>query len=114
MENEVWEKIVQFLNQLRGEQLSRASSVRMPELVEKQKQAEKIMEECKAVLESVPEAGRLLLIKWQEKEEEVSYLQEQKSYLQGYVDCIYLLSGLGLLKKDEFVDRFIEKVNKSK
>ena len=44
--------------------------------------------------------------------EEVSYLQEQKSYLQGYVDCIYLLSGLGLLNKDGFVDKFIEELKK--
>lgn len=112
MENEVWEKIVQFLNQLRGEQLSRTSSVRMPELIEKQKQAEKLMEECRAVLENIPEADRQLLVKWQEQAEEVSYLQEEKSYLQGYVDCVYLLSGLGLLKKDEFVDKFIEELRK--
>lgn len=112
MENEVWEKIVQFLNQLRGEQLSRTSSVRMPELIQKQKQAEKLMEECRAVLKSIPGADRQLFLKYQEQAEEVSYLQEQKSYLQGYVDCIYLLSGLGLLKKDEFVDKFIEEVKK--
>ena len=112
MENEVWKKITQFLKQLRGEQLSRASSIRMPELAEKQKQAEKLMEECRVILKSIPEADRQLLIKWQEQAEEVSYLQEQKSYLQGYVDCIYLLSGLGLLKKDEFVDKFIEEVKK--
>ena len=112
MENEVWKKITQFLNQLRGEQLSRASSIRMPELAEKQKQAEKLMEECKVILKSIPEADRQHLIKWQEQAEEVSYLQEQKSYLQGYVDCIYLLSGLGLLKQDEFVDKFIEEVKK--
>ncbi|MEY8518206.1 hypothetical protein AALC25_15155 [Lachnospiraceae bacterium 29-84] len=89
MENEVWEKITQFLNQLRGEQLSRASSVRMPKLIEKQKQAEKLMEECRVVLRSIPEADRQLLIMLQEQVEKVSYLQEQKSYLQGYVDCIY-------------------------
>lgn len=112
MENEVWKKITQFLKQLRGEQLSRASSIRMPELAEKQKQAEKLMEECRVILKSIPEADRQLLIKWQEQAEEVSYLQEQKSYLQGYVDCIYLLSGLGLLKKDEFLDKFIEEVKK--
>lgn len=112
MENEVWEKIAQFLNQLRGEQLSRASSVRMPELAKKQKQAEKLMEECRAILNNISEDDRELLLKWREQEEEVSYLLEQKSYLQGYVDCIYLLSGLGLLKKDEFVDKFIEEVKK--
>lgn len=112
MENEVWKKIAQFLNRLRGEQLSRASSVRMPELTEKQKQAEKLMEECRAVLENIPEADRKLLVKWQEQAEEVSYLQEEKSYLQGYVDCVYLLSGLGLIKKDEFVDKFIEELRK--
>ena len=112
MENEVWEKIAQFLNQLRGEQLARASSVRMPGLREKQKQAEKLMEECRTVLKSIPEADRQLLIKWQEQAEEVSYLQEQKSYLQGYVDCIYLLSVLCLLNKDGFVDKFIEELKK--
>ncbi len=72
-----------------GEQLSRASSVRMPELIEKQKQVEKLMEECRVVLRSIPEADRQLLIMWQEQAEEANYLQEQKSYLQGYVDCIY-------------------------
>jgi len=112
MENEVWKKIAQFLNRLRGEQLSRASSVRMPELTEKQKQTEKLAAECKAVLNNIPEADRQLFVKWQEQAEEISYLQEQKAYLQGYVDCICLLSGLGLLEKDEYIDRFIEEVKK--
>ncbi len=69
MENEVWEKIAQFLNQLRGEQLSRVSSVRMPELAEKQKQREKLMEDCRAVLENIPEAGRQLLVQRQDQTE---------------------------------------------
>ena len=112
MENEVMGKDNTIFKSVAGEQLSRTSSVRMPELIEKQKQAEKLMEECRVVLRSIPEVDRQLLIKWQEQAEEVSYLQEQKSYLQGYVDCIYLLSGLGLLKKDEFVDKFIEEVKK--
>ncbi len=112
MENEVWEKITQFLNQLRGEQLSRESSVRMPELIEKQKRTEKLVAECEIVLKNIPETDRQLLVRWQEQTEEISYLQEQKAYLQGYVDCVCLLSGLGLLEKDEYIDRFIEEVKK--
>lgn len=112
MESEVWEKIAQFLNRLRGEQLSRTSSVQMPELIEKQKQTEKLAAECREVLNNIPETDRQLFVEWQEQAEEISYLQEQKAYLQGYVDCICLLSGLGILEKDEYIDRFIEEIKK--
>lgn len=112
MENEVWERIVQFLNQLRGERLSRKSSVQISELEEKQKQIERLDIKCRNILKDIPEADRQLLIKWQEQSEEVNYLQEQKAYLQGYVDCIYLLSGLGLVKKDKEIDKFIEEIKK--
>ena len=67
MENEIWERIAQFLNRLRGERLSGTSSVQMPELTEKQKQTEKLAAECREVLNNIPESGRQLFIKWQKQ-----------------------------------------------
>lgn len=111
MENEVWDKVINFLNQLRGEQRSRSSSVQLQGVSETEKKEELLHKECSGYMEKLSHKEQQKIEEWQEKLEELSHLREQQAYCQGYVDCIYLLSGLGLLKQDAQLDNFIEKVN---
>lgn len=111
MNNEVLEKVLQFLNQLRCEQKTRKSSVQIPGLKEKEKETEMLLEECGQLLENLSIQNKQTIEKWMEKKEELNYLQEQKAYCQGYIDCVLLLSGLGLLQPEIPYDRFTDMLN---
>lgn len=39
-------------------------------------------------------------MEWMAKLEDMNSLEGQKAYCQEYVDCILLLSGMGLLRQD--------------
>lgn len=112
MKNEVWEKILQYLNQLRGEQKSRNSTVHIPGMAEVEKDMTRIREECGQLIEALPESEKQKFEKWFQKAEELNYMQEQQAYCQGYVDCVFLLFGLGLLKQDALPENFMENLQK--
>ena len=42
--------------------------------------------------------------------EEEAFVSEQRAYCQGYVDCIQLLAGLGLLKKSTDMEKIISEM----
>ena len=109
MNNEVMEKVLQFFNQLRCEHTSRKSAVQIPGLKEVEQETEKLFAECSLYVDKLPE--KQSIERWFEKQEELSGLREQNAYCQGYVDCVLLLSGLGLLKEEISIDNFINHVN---
>lgn len=109
--NEVLEKILQFLKQLRCEQISRKTSIRVPGLQEAEKEVEKLFEECSLYVDRLPAQEKQTIDEWVAKKEELVSLQEQNAYCQGYVDCVLLLSGLGLLQAEFSLDSFIEMLN---
>ena len=41
---------------------------------------------------------------------EEAFVSEQRAYCQGYVDCIQLLAGLGLLKKSTDMEKIISEM----
>ena len=111
MNNEVLEKVLQFFKQLKGENRARKSSVQIAGLKEHEMEAEKLWEEYCSCIEKLPVKEKLEIERWVEKKEECCSLQEQNAYCQGYVDCILLLSGLGLLEPEISIENFIEQVN---
>lgn len=111
MNNEMLEKVLQFLNQLKGENRSRKSTVQITGLKEQESETEQLWQECYSYIEKLPIQERQAIEKWIEKKEDCYSLQEQNAYCQGYVDCILLLAGLGLLKLEVSIDKFIEQMN---
>lgn len=111
MNNEVLEKVLLFLKQLRCEQTVRKTSVQIPGLQETEKEIEKLFEECSLYMDRLAEQEKQAIDKWVAKKEELVSLQEQKAYCQGYVDCVLLLSGLGLLQTKFSLENFIEILN---
>lgn len=45
-----------------------------------------------------------------EQMQAVSFEEQQEAYCQGVIDCVQILSGLGLLESDEKIKRAIEKL----
>ncbi len=111
MNNEVLEKVLQFLKQLKGEQTSRRTAVQTPRLKELEKEIDKIYGEYSVYVNKLPIQEQQLFELWVEKTDELRNLQEQNAYCQGYVDCILLLSGLGLLQAGVSEEEFIEMLN---
>lgn len=112
MQNKIWEQVGQFLNRLRCENVTRNTTVEMPGYRETQKEMEALREKCKAVVRQLPQEQRQLLVDWMAKLEDMNSLEGQKAYCQGYVDCILLLSGMGLLRQDLSIEEFMKWINR--
>ena len=104
MRNKIWEQVGQFLNRLRCENVTRHTAIEVPGYRKTQEEMEELREKCEAVIQQLPQEQRELLLEWMAKLEDMNSLEGQKAYCQGYVDCILLLSGMGLFgpmsKKD--------------
>ena len=55
---------------------------------------------CEEIVRSLPEDQWQTLLEWMAKLEDMNSMEGQKAYCQGYVDCILLLSGLGLFRQE--------------
>ena len=100
MQNKIWEQVGQFLNRLRCENVARNTAVDVPGYKETQEKMERLREKCETAVQQLPQEQRQLLLEWMVKLEDMNSLEGQKAYCQGYVDCILLLSGMGLLRPD--------------
>ena len=108
MRNKIWEQVGQFLNRLRCENVTRDTAIELPGYRKTQEEMEELREKCEAVIQQLPQEQRKLLLEWMDKLEDMDSLEGQKAYCQGYVDCILLLSGMGLLRQDLSTEEFMK------
>lgn len=100
VKNKIWEQVGEFLNMLRCENVKRDTAVEVPRYKDTQEKLEELREKCEAMVYQLPQDQQILFGEWMIKQEDMNSLEGQKAYCQGYVDCILLLSGLGLLRQD--------------
>ena len=100
MQNKVWEQVGYFLNKLRCENVTRDTAVEVPGYRDTQQELEEMRETCEEIVRSLPEDQWQTLLEWMAKLEDMNSMEGQKAYCQGYVDCILLLSGLGLFRQE--------------
>ncbi len=112
MQNIIWEQVGQFLNRLRCENVTRDTAVEVPGYKEMQDELEEMREKSEIVIQRLPLHDRDMLLKWMEKLEDMNSLDGQKAYCQGYVDCILLLSGMGLIRPDLTQKELINMIKK--
>jgi hypothetical protein len=110
MENEVWNEIAMFLNDLRCGNVNRESYVLLSEM--KEAEAETKAAKAKLDLGGLKPEQKEAIDAYIEAVKNQAFVAEQQAYAQGYVDCIQLLAGLGLLTKVPHIDRFIERIKK--
>lgn len=111
MQNKIWEQVGQFLNRLRCENVTRDTSVEVPGYKEVQDKMERLNEKCQVMLQQFSKEQQQIFLEWMENLETMNSLEGQRSYCQGYVDCILLLSGMGLLRPDLSITEFMTKIN---
>ena len=110
MENDIWNEISSFLNQLRCENINRESYIYFQELANIQLKKKMEKEKVNKLLDHISNEVREKLKQYGEILEEEAFASEQRAYCQGYVDCIQLLAGLGLLKKSTDMEKIISKM----
>ena len=110
MENDIWNEISSFLNQLRCENINRESYIYFQELANIQLKKKMEKEKVNKLLDHISYEDREKLKQYGEILEEEAFVSEQRAYCQGYVDCIQLLAGLGLLKKSTDMEKIISEM----
>ena len=108
--NKIWEQVAGFMQQLRCENLSEKSVVQMPGQKEVQKELEKAQAAGEDVLKQMQEQERGIIQEWLEQLENNASVEAQQAYCQGYVDCILLVSGMGLLRPELMGEGILENI----
>ena len=108
--NRIWEQVAGFMQHLRCENLSEKSVVQMPEQKSVQKELEQVQARGEELLEQMPEKERGIIREWLERLEDNASIEAQQAYCQGYVDCILLLSGMGLLRPELTGEKILEHI----
>ena len=103
-------KYPHFLNQLRCENINRESYIYFQELANIQLKKKMEKEKVNKLLDHISNEDREKLKQYGEILEEEAFVSEQRAYCQGYVDCIQLLAGLGLLKKSTDMEKIISEM----
>lgn len=108
--NIVWNKMEEFLKQLRCEDTDRDSYIHLPEyemaLREKRK-AKKLYETSMSL---ISDAERQNIQTYFEKTEICAEEECQQAYIQGMVDCLMILSGMKLIPENISVKDFLKQI----
>ena len=95
MQNEVWNEIGTFLNGLRCGNVNR----------EMERTSQKVLDTMEA-------GQREKVENYIEALKHLAFMAEEQAYCQGYIDCIQLLSGLGMLERSPNISELINKIKK--
>lgn len=110
MQNKIWERVGDFLNRLRCENVTRDTSVGIPGYRDVQQELETMRERCEEMIDGLPKEKQLMILEWMAKLEDMNSLEGQKAYCQGYVDCILLLNGLGLFRQEVSTEELMKRI----
>ena len=73
---------------------------------------EKIQAIGKERMKHMKETEQRIIQKWIECLEDNASLEAQQAYCQGYIDCLFLLCGMGIIEKDSVANDIFEQLNK--
>ena len=110
MQNEIWEQVGNFLNGLRCENVGRKSYVQFSELKEADKLKKEAQEQYVIVVNKLQTDQRKSIEAYVEALKHQAFITEEQAYCQGYVDCIQLLAGVGLLENNPEIEKIVEKL----
>lgn len=112
MQNEIWNEIGTFLNGLRCGNVERESYIKLPEFEEAEKQKRTAQKIFLAELEVMEKSQRQSVENYMEMIQHLAFISEEQAYCQGYVDCIQLLAGLGVLKELPDIKKLVREIKK--
>ena len=110
MRNEVWSEIGTFLNGLRCGNVKRESYIQLSEVAEAEEQKKEAQKIFLKAMDSMETSKRKSIEDYMEKLKHLAFVEEEQAYCQGYVDCIQLLAGLGVLIDSPDIKKLLEKI----
>ena len=82
----------------------------MPGQKKIQEELEKAQVKGEELLKQMQEKERGIIQEWLEQLENNASVEAQQAYCQGYVDCILLFSGMGLLRPELMSEGILEHI----
>lgn len=114
MDENLWEKVEQFLYQLHYEETDREfhyeSQAYKDAVVEKEKNSTDFQE----VLKKLSGADSQAVKEYMQASDRCDYEEVQQAYVQGINDCMAILYGAGIVKISQSVYEFINDLNHQK
>lgn len=110
MENEVWGKAAQFLKELRCENTSRESYLELPEYKAAVTKKSKCLNEYEDVIKELQEEKQEIIKRYLFSVECCAEEENQQAYLQGMIDMLMILSGIGFLPAEFKVKDIVEQL----
>lgn len=110
MENQVWEKAALFLKELRCEDIRRNSIIHLDSCQREREKLRILRKMWEKDETDLSELQRKAVSSYIEQIQTVSFEEQQEAYCQGIIDCVQVLSGLGLLKTDRKIEQVIKKL----
>lgn len=92
MKNEIWEKVLTFLMDLRCSEMQRKSRIDLESCVAEKKKLEILQKEYTRIKEVLSEKDRMALQEYVEQLKQVSFEEQQEAYCQHYEGYIITLS----------------------
>lgn len=108
MENQIWQKAALFLKELRCEDIKRNSIIHLDSCQYEKEYLETLKETYDREVASLSEAQQKIIADYMEQVQVVSFEEQQEAYCRGIIDCVQILSGMGLLKTDRKLMQAIE------
>lgn len=91
---------------------SKKSIIQIPGQKNAKNELEKIQAIGKERMKHMKETEQRIIQKWIECLEDNASLEAQQAYCQGYIDCLFLLCGMGIIEKDSVANDIFEQLNK--
>lgn len=108
MDNKVWEKVSAFIRELRCGDTKRSDYIQLEETRKAGERVREAEKDYENVLEELTMQQKNKIMEYMELTDQLASEEATQAYCQGYVDCIQLLIGLGLMQKDSSVNQLVK------
>lgn len=109
MTNEIWERVVEFLADLRCSDMQRESLVHLESYNIEKEKLNILKGEYAKTCGSIAIEKQEVIEEYVTQLQKVSFEEQQEAYCQGIVDTLQILSGLQLIPMNEKIQKLIEK-----
>ena len=110
MGNEVTEKLVLFLQNLRCEDAGRETLVHLDGSKREKENLRDLRTSYEKLKERMPASDKDYLERDMEQAERVAFEEQQEAYLQGMFDAFQILQGTGVIRASEKVENLIRQI----
>lgn len=107
MDENLWEKVEQFLYQLHYEDTDRESHYESQAYKDALEEKERKSSAFKAALEQLSDTDSQAVKEYLQATDQCVYEECQQAYVQGIADCMAILYGTGMLKTSQPVKEFL-------